>query len=224
MLLPVLATLASSSNSPHDDNGHANPADPNNVIKDFVTLATSSEFVIASIIGSIVVAVFLVNTWNSFTKERAIKLTVNKWRAHNANYHRYHPQHLLNEGTHRYYGSDPYQPLNEDWIVFKYHNDEALKFMLTKVIIHNGLHQGIKKIAILGRPETQSQWEKWITINDIANNQERQTFPIDAASGKAAMNKKYKYFKLRMLESYGGPKSGYHKLYEFALIGKRNIF
>ena len=123
-----------------------------------------------------------------------------------------HPKGLLEEGTRRcYYGNSP---ALGDWITFKLQTEDRV--IPTMIGIRNYPYSnGLKTISISGSADGV-EFEEWIEINNIhRRNEELQTFAVDPSSGYFAWRRRFRFFRLCVLENHGG---GYNAFHEFRVI------
>ena len=149
-------------------------------------------------------------------RENPITLKVCKYREHYGQSS--FPHNLLMEGTGCYYRSGRKKgPPAEDWIIFRttqlYHNVVYPK----SIVIRN--HTGsyaLKKVIIEGSSDGIKFYD-WMEISNISNKHyDLQRFAVSPFSGYIAWKRAYIYFRIKMVENYGG---SYNQFYEFRING-----
>ena len=108
-------------------------------------------------------------------------------------------------------------PPNEDWITFKQQTEPPL--IATRIGIRNYyLSAAIKRISIECSVDG-TEFEEWIEIKGIEMRKDGlQIFDVDLESILYAMDKKWRFYKLRLLDNYGN-EDCLNILYEFILFG-----
>ena len=139
-------------------------------------------------------------------------------RGHWENRDYYHPRKVLKSGTDRWYwsGSD-HGPPNEDWIIFKLKTERPV--IATRIGIRNYKDHddgALKRISIEGSFDGK-EFEEWIQIDGIKKGMdELQSFDVDLASSHYAMEREWRFYRLRILQNYGWDGNAF---YEFVIFG-----
>lgn len=152
-------------------------------------------------------------------REQPIELQVVSHRGHWSDRE---PQYLLEKGTKRNYQSTKDKgAASEDWLIFKIKEEQRV--VPTKVVLRNwqgtqSENEGaIKTISISGSTDNNF-FEKWCKIENIENEDDKlQIFIVDPVSAHVAHMKRFRYYRVNILENYGD--KDYNAFYEFAISG-----
>ena len=184
------------------NNGHIGPA-PNVMIRSSGWLMPIIEAVIST------------------TGKEQMTLEYVDHREHDESRHG-HPENLLEEGTEdRYVSKDTFddgEPPVGDWIVFRLRNGQRV--FPKKIAIRNySRKSGLKSVSIQGSVDDK-QFEEWIVINDIhRRNRDLQMFDINPMEGLIAWRRRFKFFRIEVLENGGYDR--FTVFFEFRIYGIR---
>ena len=160
---------------------------------------------------------YIINGFAPENMEHRIKLNVAAYRGF-SNYHRdpdydHHPRFLLKPGGggnyHRYISDSRYGPPEEDWIVFQFRGRSKSVIRKIGIRLTNSEHLAESgspsRISIEGSKDNE-HYEHWLEIGGIhlitkdeSWQWDMQFFDVDIASSYYAVEKQWRFFKLRIL-------------------------